>query len=64
MRHQDGVSIENVAKCFYCGTAQDSLVHLFTECTVVSSSRALFFSSLSLPQGWPKPRFEAKNKVG
>jgi hypothetical protein len=48
MRHQNRLGVDQIPCCHFCGTGQDSLVHLLSVCIVVSTSRSRFFSSLSL----------------
>ena len=47
MRHQNKHTLEQVPVCFFCGDGQDSLIHIYTECFVISRARSLFFRSLS-----------------
>ena len=44
MRHQNGVQVVDVPRCFFCRTSDDSLVHLYTRCSVVHKARVDFFT--------------------
>ena len=48
MRHQTNTPISAVAPCFFCGLSEDSLPHIYSSCSIISSARSLFFRSLSL----------------
>lgn len=48
MRHQNHLALALVSSCFYCGTSQDSLVHLLTSCQVIHLARSNFFTTLGL----------------
>ena len=47
MRHQNKLSLDQVPPCFFCGTEQDSLTHIYSSCVVVRTARAAFLSSLA-----------------
>ena len=47
-RHIHHISIQDVARCFFCHSDQDSVAHIFSACVVISLARIRFFSSLSL----------------
>ena len=47
-RHQDKISVSKVDRCFFCGSGQDSIVHLFSYCPVVSAARNTFLAQLGL----------------
>ena len=66
MRHQNGLSIAQVESCFYCGLEQDSLVHIFSNCTVVFNARGNFFkvwASISLLSSLPFPEVESVKRM-
>ena len=48
MRHQTNTPISAVASCFFCALSEDSLPHIYSSCSIISSARSLFFRSLSL----------------
>ena len=50
-RHQDKLEPSEVAVCFYCGSGQDSLVHLYCYCPIVFAARKAFLAQLGLPLG-------------
>lgn len=48
-RHQFKRSFSQVDPCYFCGSAQDSIVHIFADCSVVSIARGVFFRRVALP---------------
>ena len=38
-RHQEGKTVAEVAKCYYCGIGEDSVAHLFERCKIVREAR-------------------------
>jgi len=48
MRHQNHQGLDQVAPCFFCGTGQDSLPHIFSQCGIINEARKIFFSELGL----------------
>ena len=47
-RHQDKLSPSQVEVCYYCGSGQDSMVHLYCFCPVVFAARNTFLKQLGL----------------
>ena len=47
-RHQRKLSVNQVETGFFCGSRQDSIVHIFSFCPVVFSARTTFLSQLGL----------------
>jgi ribonuclease HI/exonuclease III len=43
MRHQNKISIDDVAKCFFCNNSEDSIVHIYCFCPVIHRARSIFF---------------------
>jgi ribonuclease HI/exonuclease III len=43
MRHQNSLSVAQVARCFFCNESEDSLTHIYCWCPVVHSARVSFF---------------------
>ncbi len=48
LRHMFHTDVDGVACCFFCGTDQDSITHLFSACAVITKARSMFFEKFSL----------------
>ncbi len=48
LRHQNHIAVSDVAACFFCQKGHDSLLHVFSECVIISNARASFFKKLDL----------------
>ena len=55
LRHAQNVSRDNVDRCYFCGSAEDSISHIYATCRVVNLARIKFFSSLSLDHSFFRP---------
>ena len=48
MRHQNHMPKSLVPICFFCASSQDSLLHIYTSCSVILAARSSFFASIGL----------------
>ena len=47
MRHQNNIRLQDVASCFFCGEGQDSVLHIFSSCSIIHTARVTFLKSIS-----------------
>ena len=61
LRHMTHTDVDQVSKCFFCGIGQDSIIHIYSNCSIINKARILFLKRFSLNTSifTPLPSFSA-----